>query len=450
MNVRNIIIIILDTLRKDYGEKYIDPVLKEYGFVYYPNVISPSPWTIPTHVSIFVGEYPSIHGVHETPLRKIPEIRIDKPILKSLISVLLKKQGYHTVLISANELVQPNFGFVGFEEIYNLFWAPKKILSLGDRNKLEKYSMGKLKYLFTPINLLIHGEFNLLQKAFSELVYQRRILAFLKRYPLEKGVSTAISVLDSLDLEERNFIFINLIEVHEPYSTKYHSLGGMNSTLTGQVTEDLIQDWQSGYVKETKYLANKLRKLLHILQKKGILHNSLLIVTSDHGQLLGEEDRIGHGVFLDDELTRVPLWIGLPGVSNTPFNIKNLKVGYISLVDLYSALLNMAKENTFEIPIRNVVFSESQGIPTKIPLEKLPQKMHSWIEQLEKHRIAVYHGPYKGIYNVDDKILECVKSYDGSEITKDVKDMLIKDVKKFLKQARLKSAVRKIKLKKSL
>ena len=111
---------------------------------------------------------------------------------------------------------------------------------------------------------------------------------------------------------------------------------------------------------------------------------------------------------------------------------------------IYEIILKVALENT--VPelkelIRDTVFSETYGSPIYIPNNL------SKIQNVEKHRIAVYHGPYKGIYNVDDRTLECVKSYDGSEITEEVKDMLVKDVKKFLRGARLKTAVRRVNLK---
>ncbi len=64
MRKPNIVIIILDTLREDHAQG-LDKLL-DYGFVKYQNATAPAPWTLPTHVSMFTGLYPSEHGIHET------------------------------------------------------------------------------------------------------------------------------------------------------------------------------------------------------------------------------------------------------------------------------------------------------------------------------------------------------------------------------------------------
>lgn len=57
---RNILLIVLDTLRADYSKK-LSRILQNYGFVEYKNTIAPAPWTVPSHASIFTGMYPLEH-----------------------------------------------------------------------------------------------------------------------------------------------------------------------------------------------------------------------------------------------------------------------------------------------------------------------------------------------------------------------------------------------------
>lgn len=221
----DIILIILDTLRKDYGEKYLNPpILRRYGFVYYSNAIAPSPWTFPSHVSIFTGKYPAIHGVHETRDMKIPKIRIREH--SRFLTTQLSGMGYNTVLISANSLIQPNFGFRGFNEVYDIFWYPEK-LSHKDVEIIKKYKSKNSGYLSTAINLIYHRKFEVLWRAVEDVILYKKILSRIRRYPpLDKGINKAISILKNLDLKDKNFIVINLMEVHEPYSMKYPALGG--------------------------------------------------------------------------------------------------------------------------------------------------------------------------------------------------------------------------------
>jgi arylsulfatase A-like enzyme len=54
-----------------------------------------------------------------------------------------------------------------------------------------------------------------------------------------------------------------------------------------------------------------LRELWRLLWRKPYLDDSLVIVTSDHGELLGDGG-LGHGYFLRDGLLRVPLWVKWP------------------------------------------------------------------------------------------------------------------------------------------
>jgi len=53
-------------------------------------------------------------------------------------------------------------------------------------------------------------------------------------------------------------------------------------------------------------LIKKFERLLDTLKSKNILDKSLIIITSDYRQLLGEIERFGHGTFLDDGLINVP------------------------------------------------------------------------------------------------------------------------------------------------
>ncbi|WP_230937930.1 alkaline phosphatase family protein [Sulfolobus acidocaldarius] len=59
----NMILIVLYTLRYDYSHG-LDKLL-EYGFVKYENAYSTSPWTLPSHISMFTGLYLTFHGVYE-------------------------------------------------------------------------------------------------------------------------------------------------------------------------------------------------------------------------------------------------------------------------------------------------------------------------------------------------------------------------------------------------
>ena len=91
MNENNIIIIVLDTLRNDHSY-ILKNNLSKNNFIKYKNIIAPSPWTTPTHASIFTGMYPLIHGCHETYKKKDLHVILSKKL--DLLNVLLKNNGY--------------------------------------------------------------------------------------------------------------------------------------------------------------------------------------------------------------------------------------------------------------------------------------------------------------------------------------------------------------------
>ena len=71
-----------------------------------------------------------------------------------------------------------------------------------------------------------------------------------------------------------------------------------------------------------------LRELVEVLKRRGRWENTLFVVTSDHGEHLGEEGRLGHMVWLTEPLLRVPLILRgpsvTPGVSNDPVSLADL------------------------------------------------------------------------------------------------------------------------------
>ena len=58
----NVVLIVVDTLRLDRAA----PLARTLeGFIDYGYAVSPAPWTLPAHVSMLTGLYPSIHESHE-------------------------------------------------------------------------------------------------------------------------------------------------------------------------------------------------------------------------------------------------------------------------------------------------------------------------------------------------------------------------------------------------
>jgi len=430
----NVIIIIVDTLRKDYA-KLLEDILRKIGFVSYENAIAPAPWTTPSHASIFTGLYPAFHGAHETKNRKEFGVRLNKNM--DILSGQLSELGFEASLLSANPHIRPSVGFVGFDYFYDIFSC-----SLLSYDELERIK--KLKQEYNPKNnfellktFIFTKQYKLLIKAKLNSLIIRR-LPFSEKWPKDKGAKnltkTVGKYLKSVSDEKPKHIFINLMEVHEPYFLNDDSKV-VENLKANKLNPKALQKWKQKYPEEVRYVTKRILELMRFLKEKNLFENSLIIVTSDHGQLLGEYGRISHGTFLYDELLRVPLLIKHPKGLNLEIIESNSK--YISLVKLKPFILNLIENKLTDDSIlySNTAFSESYGVHVNVG-ELSTEEEKNNIEQLEEYRIAVYYGKFKGIFNVEKWDFEEVFSYDPDiEATEDVIKHMKRDIVRFLKTA---------------
>jgi len=70
----------------------------------------------------------------------------------------------------------------------------------------------------------------------------------------------------------------------------------------------------SAYDGEIAYVDHELGRVMAALQNSGLVEKTLVIVTSDHGESLGEHGEPTHGEFLYDSAMHVPMIFSLPGV----------------------------------------------------------------------------------------------------------------------------------------
>jgi len=413
----NIIFIIVDCLRQDYADP-LEETLSKYSFVYYKNAITAAPWTIPSHASIFTGLYPTFHGVHETPKKKLPHIKFHRR--HETIYEKLKKYGYETFLISSNPILSPQFGFSGFDHTYITWRGPPQLLSSDAIKKIRPFIQDSNLSLSLIKKIAFTVDSTLLFKAGIQFVLNRAVgylHSMAGGWPLEKGSKLILRVVKNVLLEKTEnplFIFINFMEAHEPYLLQSHFIKARKINLKrgGGLSDKLIKKWRTLYAREINYLLSRILELFSLLKKRKIFDESLIIVTSDHGQLLGEHGRIGHAVFVYDELLRVPLFIKYP--SSQKVKLMNPTGKWICLTNTKSLIEEIVKNklNDDGILYSDIVFSESYGLETEFKANSETELKKLW--ELEKHRIAVYYRQFKFVFNITDWKLEGAISYDKS------------------------------------
>ena len=341
----DVVWIVLDTLRADrlscYGyPRETSPHLDAFAQsgVLFERTISPAQWTIPAHASFFTGEYPTTHAT--------VQIYDKKSETQVTLAGLLQQAGYLTVGFCNNPLlgVVENGLDAGFEEFYNYGGTLPNRPPIADSRprRLGRFT----QRLVRPLRRLVAP----IQDAFARndlllrIALNPRIVPLWQRYINFKGntVQSLRDVVGYLRARRRKgaqrplFAFINLMETHLPFGPRpqfirkfapwyredrqardfmqaynrehYRWMVPLAEPLTG-MQDRAINDM---YDAEVAYEDHLLRRLYEHLDEPEVRDNTLVIVTSDHGEGLNHHDFVGHSLVAYDDLVHVPLIVRYP------------------------------------------------------------------------------------------------------------------------------------------
>ncbi len=121
------------------------------------------------------------------------------------------------------------------------------------------------------------------------------------------------------------FAFLNFFDAHSPYSppaphdTVYAQALALDSYSArgheaANYTQEEIEALEAAYHRSIRYLDGNVAALLDTVEETGVMDETLVIVTSDHGEQFGEHDYLGHRNSLFREEIHVPLMILYPGL----------------------------------------------------------------------------------------------------------------------------------------
>ena len=295
----NVVLVTLDTTRADrlavYGyERQTSPNLDALAAesVVYEFAYSTSSWTLPAHASLFTGKYPRSHGAThdpEGPLLLSDAIAAPSEIRartiapsETTLASLLRGAGYATGGVVAGPWMLRTFGLAaGFDH-----WDDDGIVGAGGRRAGEVTD---------------------------------RALAWLEETP------------------DPFFLFLNYFDPHAPYAppapwaSSYLPPGVQPNPRSASQAGDL-------YDAEILYMDHHFGRLLRALRASGSHDRTLIVVTSDHGELLGERGQWGHERFLWEPLVRVPLMVRHPGARGAGTREREP----VSIVDLFPLILSAA------------------------------------------------------------------------------------------------------------
>ena len=345
MEKPNIVLVVFDTLNWDCFHKLTesDPLFNKQveDFTNFNMAFSPSPWTLPSHFSLFTGLYPSEHGIHETKDSELDEIfQKARNYSGEFISKIASLSGYRTVGISENPMISYLTGVEeNFDEFYNVDLGELSGLRIS-KPQSHNRNIRRIQYI------------------------KSRTIANLRGYPKNKGYKITLSFFSKFISSEPFFIFINFMEMHDPY----HRTIWIDDNLT--ILNDLfavkplkakyIDKLRNQYCHQVEKVKESILQLITCLKKEKKYDNTIVIITSDHGQALKENGYYGHGTFLYDELIHIPLLIKLPMIYSQKVNPET----YINLVDIHGFLRAIITEedDPYKYLKRDKTFSEAFGL----------------------------------------------------------------------------------------
>ena len=285
----DIVLVTVDTLRADhlgcYGFPHdVSPNIDDFArrAVRFENVIAPVPLTLPSHSSMLTGTNPPFHGAHAN-----IDYRLDDAANVTLAEIF-EEHGFATAAVVSTVVLDSGLGldqgFVLYDDDFGDF---RGVAEVGRRPGAEASDR-------------------------RAEVSSRAAMRWLERHR-----------------DERFFLFLHYYDPHAPYEAP--------APFAARFPDN-------PYAAEIAYTDHWVGRVLGKLKELALDDSTLVIITSDHGESLGEHGEPFHDFLIYQGVLRVPLIIRLPGRGEGAVVVKEL-VGLVDIVPTVCGLLG------FELPV---------------------------------------------------------------------------------------------------
>lgn len=330
---RNVIVLVMDTARADafgpFGgaERIVEtPAFDELASrsTVFARAYNNESWTKPSVATTLSGLYPSTHDTKGDASKLHADVE--------LLSERLQRDGFATAGFVANGYVSNAFGFEqGWDEF---------------RNYIRENRPSEAEHVFGDV-LTWHAEHT-------------------KKRP-----------------DNPYFLYVQTIDPHVPYRVDREFWGSYfegeyDGPLGSSIeADDQIklssrdrkssardQQWlRALYRGEIAYHDSQLEKFLAELEARGVFENTMLVVTNDHGEELGERGRYGHGHQVFEEMIRAPLIIHYPPLFEPGAIIEDI----VEHVDLAPTILDVLGASALESADGVSLMPVVRGQPVQLP-----------------------------------------------------------------------------------
>ncbi|SMO90583.1 sulfatase-like hydrolase/transferase [Halorubrum cibi] len=427
VNRPNILLIVMDSVRARncsvYGHNNnTTPRLEELSneSTLYTQARSPSINSIQSHTSIFTGYNVNEHNISEHNSYINPE--------ENIWQKLKIEHEYNTGIFSPNAVITEASNLC---DVFEKYSGPK-------RNTQTKIFDSALD----PTEMDIETKAEYIHKSLRSSKPLRSIingintkfLADASSYDPETEVAD-IYINEFINWVEDNSdhwaACINLMDAHEPYIPSEQS-NYWGSELLESVRQQTAECGTMGYIGgerpwgeiraiEPLYdgcirqIDSAIETLIDKLKSMGEYENTLLVITSDHGQAFAEQSRVnsnvrlnGHAYGIHEVLTHIPLIVKRPNQS------------YEEKIDSISSLAKFPKVvkdtisgngTTTFVPDDGVVVASTDRL--KPPGDSIP---------LDKETRKQYFGPWRAVYREENGKLFKYIERNGDKAVVQVRD----------------------------
>ena len=351
----NVVLVLIDTLRADHlsvfnrETRVQTPFLKKLAeeSMVFENAWAQENWTKPSVTSLLSGLYSATHQ-NKTESNKVPATVV-------MIQEHLQRLGFETAGFVANGYVSDKFGFRRGWDTWTNY------VREGKRNRAEFVAEDAVKWLKTRND----------DKPF--------------------------------------FLYVHTIDPHVPYipPASYRAMydnepynGIVKSTQTASLLEKVktgalrLSDrdkfrLEALYDGEISYHDDHLVKVYDELKAQGLLENTVLVITSDHGEEFFEHGSVGHGHSLYEELLHVPLIVRLPDATGSSEARFSEMVELVDVVPTLCALTGVAQPEGVQ---GNSLTSQLSGVEPDWPNAAFSEFMDGQITARTTRYKLIYRG----------------------------------------------------------
>ena len=308
----NVLFLVIDALRADhvgaYGYErdttpFIDSLAKTA--VLFENAFAPANVTRMSVPSYFASVYPAAHGIRHLNQSSSPSLL--------MLAELLKNAGYETGAWMPNPSLNPSYNFhYGFD----VYFDTQQLLNRSRDEGLPTHERHE-----------------------TASGIQRSVLTWMR---------------ERRRTDRPFFAYLHYRDVHGPYAppppydTMYydHTATPVHPLPRGfdwghlQLPNDRndLAYYLAQYDGEIRYTDDQLRRFFAEIRRQGLLENTLIILTADHGEAFLDHGQIGHRTTLYDELVHVPLLVRIPHEEFVARTVASM----VELVDLAPTVLDYA------------------------------------------------------------------------------------------------------------